>query len=141
MAFKPRAEKEKGRERKSLFAMTIDEIRNELESISFDIGGKSDRNAFIMRHWIGLNPHAFREWYQAHKSGKGAYSILEAAGAMRDGAVLIPNGWEQSPILYDVINLKIEEMHRVEYAKGKELAVMAEGIGEEILELGSSKTI
>ena len=93
----------------ALNRMTLHEIRKKIEELTFDLPG--GKNEVVFRKVAQLPTSKIKEMYENKKD------IYEELGAVRNGAVIIPNNWNKS--LYYLIELKIREMELVEYAKTK----------------------
>ena len=100
------------RRKQFLASMTLAEIRNkikeEIENTTWD--GKNGTHVFNV---LSMRIQDFMDLYKK----VGGYSkIFEYCGATRGGAVVIPDGY-RGMIMYDAVQLRLEEMQRITYAQ------------------------
>ena len=111
------------RNRKSVSAMTLYEVR-ELIRDQADWMGTSP-NGMICRKWLSMPISDFikkyDEFVRAKQSSHVSYSnrleaFMHYAGAMKNGAIIIPEGWS-GYTLYDYIGMRIREAELYEFGR------------------------
>lgn len=105
----------------SLVSMSLAEIRSEIETYSFDLSGITGINATRAKKFVSMSIKEFTRLYKKYSDPKNPDKVYEIFGAYKADGRIIPNGWGSLPTLADIITLRIEEMNRIEYAKGAEL--------------------
>lgn len=116
MVFTPKTEgEEKTGSRKHFSSMSLREIREAIQRY-IEVSGWQGKNGIHLIKILKMPMDEFREIYKANK---GAYEIYHALGVMRDGAAIIPEGYDGVDAI-KAVDLRIEEMHRVDYVAMKQ---------------------
>lgn len=115
MAFKPKTEGgEKTGSRKHFSAMSLREIREAIERY-IEVSGWQGENGIKIIKILQLPIDEFRRIYRANRK---AYQIYHVLGVMRDGAAIIPEGYDGVDGIR-AVDLRIEELQRIDFAMTK----------------------
>lgn len=120
MAFKPKKEEESGY-RKPLREMTLIEIRARMQQ---EIEA-SEWHGVAGIHIKKILTMPIDEFRRRSKETRGGNSLKESLGVMRNGAVLVPDGYDGLGGA-EVVDLRSAEMECLDYAAEKQYGDMPE---------------